>query len=190
MAVLAAGIAAYAFGAVARGQEFFHGTVAAGFRDRPWAFWGHAAFAGVALLLGPLQLSARFRERQWRRHRILGRVYVVAGLIGAGCGLYLAPFAYGGAVTRLGFGLLAVATLGATATAYLRIRAGDVRGHRAWMTRSYALLFSAVTLRLELPLLILALGAFGPAYVAVSWLCWVPNWAAAEWIVRRRGSAI
>ena len=28
---------------------------------------------------------------------------------------------------------------------------------------------------------------FRPAYITVSWLCWVPNLLVAEWMVRRRG---
>jgi hypothetical protein len=53
------------------------------------------------------------------------------------------------------------------------------------MLRSYALIFAAVTLRIELPLLIMALGEFTPAYQVVAWLSWVPNLLWAEWYVRR-----
>jgi len=52
------------------------------------------------------------------------------------------------------------------------------------MIRSYALLFAAVTLRIELPLLIMAFGEFTPAYQVVSWLCWVPNALWAERYIR------
>jgi hypothetical protein len=45
-----------------------------------------------------------------------------------------------------------------------------------------------VTLRIELPLLIMAFGDFTPAYQVVSWLSWVPNVLWAEWYVRRTGS--
>ncbi len=55
----------------------------------------------------------------------------------------------------------------------------------AWMLRSYALIFAGVMLRLELPLLTLAFGAFPPAYRAVAWLCWVPNLLIALWFTRR-----
>ena len=36
-----------------------------------------------------------------------------------------------------------------------------------------------------LPLLAMAFRGFDPAYAIVSWLCWVPNLAVAEMIVRR-----
>jgi hypothetical protein len=62
----------------------------------------------------------------------------------------------------------------------------DIPTHRAWMVRSYALIYAAVTLRIALPLLVIAFGDFLPAYRAVAWLSWVPNLLWAEWHVRRR----
>jgi hypothetical protein len=51
------------------------------------------------------------------------------------------------------------------------------------------LIFAAVTLRIELPLLVMAFGDFTPAYRVVSWLCWVPNLLWAEWYIRRTAHA-
>ena len=42
-----------------------------------------------------------------------------------------------------------------------------------------------VTLRIELPLLIMAFGEFTTAYQVVAWLSWVPNALWAEWYIRR-----
>jgi len=54
------------------------------------------------------------------------------------------------------------------------------------MLRSYALIFAAVTLRIWLPLLIIAYqGDFLPAYRWVAWVSWVPNALFVEWIIRR-----
>jgi hypothetical protein len=61
----------------------------------------------------------------------------------------------------------------------------DIAAHRVWVLRSYALIFAAVTLRLELPLLAVAFGDFLPAYRTVAWLCWVPNLLWTEWYRRR-----
>ena len=74
-----------------------------------------------------------------------------------------------------------------TTMAYRRIRSGDIVGHRAWMLRSFVLIFAAVTLRIELPLLIVGFqGDFTPAYRIVSWLCWVPNLVWGQWWIGRR----
>jgi hypothetical protein len=53
------------------------------------------------------------------------------------------------------------------------------------MTRSYALTFAAVTLRLYLALAIAA-GAVFTAYPYIAWLCWLPNLAVAELLIRFR----
>jgi hypothetical protein len=54
------------------------------------------------------------------------------------------------------------------------------------MIRCFALALAAVTLRNELPMLLLAARlSFHAAYITVSWLCWVPNLIVAEWWLRR-----
>ena len=84
------------------------------------------------------------------------------------------------------FGGLAVALLATTGLAFRAIKGRDVATHREWMIRSYALIFAAVMLRIEIPLLMIATqGNFDVTYRIVAWLCWVPNLVAAEWIVRR-----
>lgn len=152
-------------------------------------------FAMMApLIIGPVQFLLRRLTSETRRakylplHRWLGRIYVTGALIGGLSGLYLAIYAFGGFASTLGFGLLAVLTLTTTWIAYLRIRAKNEFSHKEWMTRSYALIFAAVTLRLLLGTYI---GAFRieetEAYQAIAWSCWVPNLIVAEIInVRRR----
>jgi hypothetical protein len=53
------------------------------------------------------------------------------------------------------------------------------------MIRNYALLFAAVTLRIQLPLLAGLMNAFETPYAIISWLSWVPNALWAEWYLRR-----
>lgn len=144
----------------------------------------HIVGGMTALLLGPLQFVPAIRDRWPRLHRVTGRVYLVGVALGGLGGLYMARLAYGGLPTRLGFAMLAVAWLATTTMAYRRIRQGDSDRHREWMIRSYALSFAAPVLRLE-QLAFMASGtAFDTAYLAVAWLCWLPNLLAAEGYVR------
>jgi hypothetical protein len=114
----------------------------------------------------------------------MGRIYLLAVLVGSIAGLYMAATAFGGLPTRIGFGMLGTLWLTSAAMAYLRIRQGNVRVHRQWMIRNYALTFAAVMLRVWLPLLV-ALGyKFPQAYATVAWLCWIPNLLVAELIIR------
>jgi len=179
-------IAAYGASYVVRGQAAFAGELAASFRARPWGIISHAAFGTLALLTGPLQFRRGLLARRRRLHRVLGRIYVGAALGTGATGLFMAAYSFGGPATHLGFGLLAVLMLTTTGMGFVRIRAGDVAAHREWMVRSFSLIFAAVTLRIDLPLLIAAHGGeFAPAYQWVAWLSWLPNLAWAEWYVQR-----
>ena len=179
-------IVAYALLYVIRGEKMFFGEVGAGFRERPWGILAHAFVAAFALAVGPFQFRETLRVRRLALHRAMGRVYVIAALLTGVTGLYMAVYSFGGPITHLGFGLLAAGVIATTTMAYRRIRVRDTVAHREWMIRSFSLIFAAVTLRVLLPLLIAAhQGAFEPAYLWVSWLCWVPNIVWAEWYIRR-----
>ena len=158
--------------------------------DAPLALWSHIGGSVIALTLGPLQLNGRLRNRALQFHRWTGRAYVIGVLVGGSGGLRLAMTSQEGLVTHVGFGALVAAWLFATIQGYRAIRGGDDIAHRAWMIRSFALTFAAVSLRIILPLEV-ASGVPGAiAYKIVSWACWVPNLAVAEWIVRARGSRV
>ncbi|WP_202618643.1 MULTISPECIES: DUF2306 domain-containing protein [unclassified Ensifer] len=58
--------------------------------------------------------------------------------------------------------------------------------HRAWMIRSFALTFVAVTVRLDLILPDFLPVPIEDGYGAISFLCSVPNWIVAEVAVYRR----
>ena len=145
----------------------------------------HITAMTVAVLVGPFQFLRRLRERHFGLHRALGRIYLAAAVVGALGGLYLAPVSASGAVSDVAFALLGIGVLLTTTVAFWRILHGDVQSHREWMTRGYALIFAAVTLRLYLPFLTAAFGEH-VGYAIVSWACWVPNLLVAEWFVRAR----
>lgn len=145
----------------------------------------HISGMMFAALAGPFQFLRSLRERHVRLHRVLGRVYIAGAIIGALGGLYMAQFTASGVVSDVGFASLGLGVLLTTSVALVRIRSRQVQSHREWMTRSYALIFAAVTLRLYLPLLE---GAFGEdtGYAIVAWACWVPNVIFAEWLIRSK----
>jgi len=183
MTVLAAAIGVYAFVMVlvpgTRG-EFVLDMIA---RSGAGAHL-HFVAGGLVLIVGALQFSAALRRRRPRLHRWLGRIYVGGVLAGATAGFYLAFFAFGGIVARLGFGLLAVGWFVTTLLAFVHIRRRQVLEHQRWMTRSYALCLAAVTLRVYLPLFAMAGIPFESAYPVIAWLSWVPNLLVAEWLLQ------
>jgi uncharacterized membrane protein len=154
--------------------------------SRPWGIYTHAFFGALGLAVGPFQFRRTFLERYPARHRLLGKVYLIAAAMVGLSGIYMALYSFGGASTHLGFGFMGAALLLTTGPAYRCIRAFKIASHREWMIRSFAVMFAAVTFRLWLPTLVLAYsGAFTPAYQWAAWLCWVPNLLVAEWHIRR-----
>ncbi|UBR28237.1 DUF2306 domain-containing protein [Bacillus sp. SD-4] len=148
----------------------------------------HITTSIVALVIGPFTLSTKFRERNIKRHRIAGRIYMVGILLGGISGLYLSFYATGGLVAKLGFGLLSVFWLTSAYQALHRVKNKKMKDHRNWMIRNYSLTFAAVTLRIWLPLFIVLFGIeqFELSYAVIAWLAWVPNLIIAELFIRQR----
>jgi len=155
------------------------------YEDRTLGLMVHISAMIVATLAGPFQFLRPLRERHFGFHRALGKVYIASAIVGALGGLYMAPFSAYGVGTHLAFTFLGVGVLITTAFALIRIRSGDVQSHREWMTRSYALIFAAVTLRIYLKPLEEVFG-YELGYQIVAWACWVPNLLFAEWLIRTR----
>ncbi|MFD0350951.1 DUF2306 domain-containing protein [Kitasatospora aburaviensis] len=111
----------------------------------------HIGAGVLALLLGPWQFLPGWRARHPGAHRWTGRAYLVsAALTGVG-GLLLAPRALVPPVAPVGFAVLGGLTLAASAAAHRTARARRFDRHRRWAIRSYALILTAVTLRIWLP---------------------------------------
>ncbi|MGC2558937.1 MAG: DUF2306 domain-containing protein [Terriglobales bacterium] len=147
----------------------------------------HIAGGMGALLLGPWQFSQRLRARALNVHRWMGRGYLLEVGLGSIAGFVMACVSSEGMPTHLGFGILAVLWFGTGLQAYRSVRKGDIQAHREWMIRNFALTLAAVTLRIELPVMLALLHwPFRVSYITVSWLCWVPNILVAEWMVRGR----
>ncbi|WP_291833466.1 DUF2306 domain-containing protein [Brevundimonas sp.] len=161
-------------------------SMATHLQARPIIFLAHVAGGVTALALGAFQLVTwRGPRRAW--HRMAGRVYVVACLVGALAGLGLALTTSAGPLAGLGFGLLAVVWLATTTLAWRKAVAGDFAQHRRWMIRSLALTFAAVTLRIMIPLSMMNGLDFAIAYPAIAFLCWVPNLIVIELWLRLWG---
>lgn len=179
MALLAASVALYSlrlYGVLADDWLDVDLGIRAVIARVPIQALAHMLIAPIALFLGPFQFSPALRAKYPQAHRWSGRVYVAACAAAGTAALAASPYASGGPVAGLGFGILAVlwvcTTLGAWRAAVQRRFAL----HRLLMRFSYAMTFGAVTLRLQIPLGF-ALGY--PSYSAMSvWLAyisWIPN---------------
>ena len=120
MALLAASVALYSlrlYGVLADNWLDVDPGIRAVIARVPIQALAHMLIAPIALFLGPFQFSPALRARYPQAHRWSGRVYVAACATAGTAGLAASPYASGGPVAGLGFGILAVlwvcTTLGA-----------------------------------------------------------------------------
>lgn len=152
-----------------------------------WAFYIHVFTAIIPLVAGLTQFSPYLLRTNKGLHRTAGKIYILAILlINFPTGLILAINANGYLPTKLAFLLLDCLWFYFTLRAWLEIKKGNITAHKNFMLRSYALTFSAITLRswkIILPLFI----TIDPLtlYQLDAWLGFVPNLFIAEWLIRR-----
>lgn len=182
-AVLSVGVALFSYRYVV-GIGPFPEEITGNLFAFPWLSI-HAAAASTALLVAPLQFIARLRKRFPRIHRITGRLYVVACVIGGLTGLPLAWGATAGPVATAGFGILAILWLWTTIVAWRLAVDGRFAEHRRWMIRSIALTAAGIMLRVYLGIMLTLPVEFYEGYRVIAFLCWVPNILLAELYLRR-----
>lgn len=170
--------------------------------DNPWQFpllMAHILTASVALGLGPLQFIRRIRRHR-RLHRFIGRAYLFAGVFPASiAGIGVALLTTAGPIAAAGLAVGDVLWMVTAIAGYRAARAQRYREHADWMIRNFALTFSAVSFRLWLPLLILVQLPllhslyngnfqllFNHAYVATTWLAFIPNLLFINSYLKRR----
>ncbi|WP_298780426.1 DUF2306 domain-containing protein [uncultured Polaribacter sp.] len=147
-------------------------------------FYTHIVLGGVALLIGWLQFHKKLRLKNLQLHKKIGKVYVISCLLSGASGFYIALYATGGLSPKLGFTSMAIVWFCTTFFGFTAIKKGDIIKHQKLMIYSYAACFSAVTLRIWLPIFSSILGGFLPAYRIVAWLSWVPNIIVAYYICK------
>ena len=154
----------------------------------------HIVSASVYALLGAFQFSTGFRRRWPGWHRVAGRLLVICGLLVGLSGLWMTlfyPWPDGDGELLYAFRLLfGSAMVVSVVLGFTTIRRGEVRGHRAWMMRGYALGLGAGTQVLTLAAGELIAGP--PSELSRALLmgaAWVINLAVAEWAIRKRPAA-
>ena len=140
--------------------------------------------------LGPLQFAAGLRARRPSLHRLIGRVFVLAGVVIAGTGVFMNVMfpPVGGALKSSAIYAMALTLLVSLACAMSAIWRRDVPRHRAYMVRAFAAGTSVATQRLFfLPLFVLRGMPDGLTIGVGMWGGLLINLAVAEvWVLRRR----
>jgi uncharacterized membrane protein len=163
------------------------------FADFPAPLFVHILGAALYVVVGAFQFVPGFRRRHLDWHRRTGRVLAVAGLLVAGSALWM-TILYAQKpgtgellfVLRLFFGIAMAAclVLGVSAA-----RARDIRAHRAWMIRAYAIGLAAGTQVFTEGIGGAVLGTGELRGDLAKGAGWVINLAVAEWAIGRRTSS-
>jgi uncharacterized membrane protein len=150
------------------------------------AFYIHVFSAIVALLAGFTQFSRQILQQHKQLHRLIGKIYVIDILVvNFPAGMIMGIYANGGLIGKTAFILLDCLWFWFTYKAYATVRKRDFVSHREYMIRSYALTFSAITLRTWKIILSHAFVIdLAHLYVIDAWMGFVPNLLIAEWIIR------
>ncbi len=152
------------------------------------AFYGHIFSSMLVLPAGAFLFSNWLLKNFSTLHRWIGKSYVGLVLcISAPTGMIMAFHANGGWMAQVSFLILTPLWWWSTYLGYRTARQLDFKAHKRWMIRSYALTFSAISLRLYQ----FILTAFShleaeTQYILVSWLSWIGNLIMVElWLERK-----
>jgi uncharacterized membrane protein len=110
----------------------------------------HAGAGLLAMLLGPFLFSTRFRSRHLKRHRIMGRIYVICIAIAAPLAFYL-ELRTPGVVMMFANGVMSVVWFLCTLAAFITARNRQLTAHRQWMIRSYVFTLNFLITRIPKP---------------------------------------
>jgi len=114
-----------------------------------WWLIGHLLGGITALIIGPFQFSTSFRNRYLKIHRTLGKIFIIAIIIGAFCAIYMS-FTVAPQVNvswSISLFVLALVWLVSVLMAYRMIRLKRIPQHREWMIRTYVITFAFVLFR-------------------------------------------
>ena len=152
------------------------------------AFYTHVFSSFLTLLAGFTQFSSDFLKNHRPLHRLFGKIYAWDILVvNFPAALIMAIYANGRLPSKIAFLTLDGLWVWFTLKAVMEVKNGNIRGHRDYMMRSYALTLSALTLR-TWKIVLTNTTSLPPEtiYMINSWLGFVPNWLFVEWLIRRR----
>lgn len=169
------------------------GAFDAGFAQTPLLTLIHILPGSLFMVLGPLQLVGWIRRRHLWLHRLLGRVYVATSVV-VGLSAVALNFAVaiGGAVEIAATLVFAPLFLYSLLRGFLHARRHEIRQHREWMIRAFALGLAVATMR-PLMGMFFALTPLTPQqfFGLVFWIGFTLHLIVAElWIRATRSASI
>jgi len=149
------------------------------------AFYTHVFSSVLALAAGLTQFSGHVLKNHRRLHRVVGWIYAVDILIiNFPAAMIMAYYANGLLPSKIAFTILDCLWFWFTYKAVIAARNRKIDEHKRFMIRSYALTFSAITLRSWKLILASTLHPdLLTLYMIDAWMGFVPNLLLAEWLI-------
>lgn len=143
-------------------------------------YWPRAAYllphllgGLVAIGIGPFQFWSRIRNNHPKVHRVSGRIYLGAILVGALGGLAMALTSGISLAYASGLVALSIAWLLTSGMALAAVLRRNFVQHKQWMIRSYVTTFAFVTFRVvDDVLTFYGVGEPFDRYAMLAWGCW------------------
>lgn len=103
-----------------------------------WWLVGHLLGGSLALIIGPFQFSTPFRNKFIKLHRNLGKVFIIAIILGALSALYMSVYVapQENISWSISLFVMAVVWLASVLMAYRAIRLKRIQQHKEWMIRA------------------------------------------------------
>jgi uncharacterized membrane protein len=140
-----------------------------------WVLLLHITAGGGALILGPLQFWERLRTKNWKLHRVIGTLYLLAILASGTCAVILALTTAYAVNWAYAFSLQVWVSVWISASfiAWWTAIKRRFKLHKEWMTRSYivTLAFVISGLVVKLPV-VQSLGSFADISPSLFWMGW------------------
>lgn len=151
-------------------------------------FYIHVYSSLFCLIAGFTQFNKRLSKNKPKIHRNIGKLYILIVLLfSAPSGFIIGLYANGGLFSKISFIILAILWFLFTLKAFLSVKKGKITQHKKFMYRSFALAFSAITLRLWKVILVYL---FQPnpmdVYQIIAWLGWIPNLLFVEYFILKK----
>ena len=149
----------------------------------------HVVGGLICLISSLLQYSKILLKRATRVHKYLGHIYALSIItVVFPTGVALSFVAKGGTSGMIGFLILSFGTLLTLILGMVAIFKRNIKSHQAWITRSFALITTAITFR-SLQIGIHALGVDPEFNYQLSlWLSIAINLILAEYYLLKTGS--
>ncbi|KUO12337.1 DUF2306 domain-containing protein [Streptomyces sp. DSM 15324] len=154
----------------------------------------HVATAVIALAVGVVQFVPSLQTPRRPVHRWVGRVYVACVIPGSVFALAVAVMSLNGLAVSVPLSVLSALWFITGVQGWRTALRRNFRMHRIWMIRSFALTSAAITGRLYVVVMKVAIpDSYGATdhdiAAAANWLSFVGNLLIAEWWIQRRSGA-